>query len=148
MKRSSFFQCEKGVAAVEFAMVVPVLSLLLIGIVDYGMFINKKMQLQDLSRTVAQYVVQGGSDDDVMENIIETSNFYTSAQAIGQTITVTTEQVCECADGNSVSCSSTCNSGDYMRNYYTVMLGSTYEPILPGFDRVTLQGYSRIQYNP
>jgi len=148
MKRSSFFQCDKGVAAVEFAMIVPVLSLLLIGIVDYGMFINKKMQLQDLSRTVTQYVVQGGSDDDVMENIIETSNFYTNAQAVGQTITVTTEQICECVDGNSVSCSSTCSSGDYLRNYYTAMLESTYEPILPGFDRITLQGYSRIQYNP
>lgn len=148
MKRSSFFQCDKGVAAIEFAMIVPVLSLLLIGIVDYGMFINKKMQLQDLSRTATQYVVQGGSDEDVIENIIATSNFYTNAQAVGQTINVTTEQVCECTDGNSVSCSSTCNSEDYMRNYYIVTLGSTYEPILPGFDRVTLQGYSRIQYNP
>ena len=148
MTQSNFFQCEKGVAAVEFAMIAPVLLLLLIGTVDYGMFINSKMKLQDLSRSVAQYVVQGGNDDNVMEEIIQTSNFYAKAQAAGQTITVITEQMCECANGNNVDCSSTCGSNDYLRNYYTATLESTYAPIVPGFDSVTLQGYSRIQYNP
>ena len=112
MTQSNFFQCEKGVAAVEFAMIAPVLLLLLIGTIDYGMFINSKMKLQDLSRSVAQYVVQGGNDDNVMEEIIQTSNFYAKAQAAGQTITVITEQMCECANGNNVDCSSTCGSND------------------------------------
>ena len=148
MTQSDFFQCEKGVAAVEFAMIVPILLLILVGTVDYGMFINSKMKLQDLSRSAAQYVVQGGSDDDVMENIIQTSDFYTESQAAGQTITVTTEQICECANGNNIECDSTCGSNDYLRNYYIATLESTYAPIIPGFDNVTLQGYSRIQYNP
>ena len=148
MTQSNFFQCEKGVAAVEFAMIVPVLLLILVGTVDYGMFINSKMKLQDLSRSAAQYVVQGGSNDDVMKDIIQASDFYTKSQAAGQTITVTTEQVCECANGNSVECGSTCGSNDYLRNYYIATLESTYSPIIPGFNSITLQGYSRIQYNP
>lgn len=150
--RSEFFCCEKGVAAIEFAMLVPVLVVMVLGVVDYGTFINKKMKLQDLSRTAVQYVVQGGADVDVMENIVETSDFYVEAQAAGQTVNIVTGQQCECAGGMSVSCGGTCAGvGDYMRYYYTATLDSTFTPIFiyPGIPAsIRLEGYSRMQYNP
>ena len=152
MRRAGFFQCEKGVAAVEFALLVPVLVIILMGVVDYGTFMNQKMKLQDLSRTAVQYVVQGGSASDVMANIVETSDFYTAAGADGQTVNVDMAQECECAGGTSVSCSGTCSAvGDYMRYFYSARLDSTYTPIFvyPGLPTsIRLEGYSRMQYNP
>lgn len=133
-------------------MIVPILVLLVLGVVDYGTFINQKMKLQDLSRTVVQYVVQGGADVDVMTNIVETSDFYAAAKAVGQAVNVTTEQQCECANGVYAVCTGTCAGvGDYMRYYYAATIDSTYEPIFiyPGIPAsITLTGYSRMQYNP
>jgi Flp pilus assembly protein TadG len=143
---------EEGAAAVEFAMIVPVLVILVLGVVDYGTFINEKMKLQDLSRTVVQYVAQGGADADVMTAIVETSDFYNKAKANGQTVNVDTAQECECAGGVSISCNSVCvGAGDYIRYFYTATVDSTYEPIFvyPGLpSSIKLVGYSRMQYNP
>jgi Flp pilus assembly protein TadG len=153
-KLTTFIKCERGVAATEFALLVPVFVVITLGIVDYGRFINERMKLQELSRTAVQYVVQGGSDSDVVANIIQTSDFYERAVADGQTINVETSQECECADGASISCntSSTCSaSGDYKRYFYTATLESTYDTIFvyPGIpDSVSLTGYTRMQYNP
>ncbi|MCE9508434.1 MAG: pilus assembly protein [Alphaproteobacteria bacterium] len=149
MKR--LFQCERGIAAIEFAMIVPLLTLILIGVVDYGMFINQKMKLQDLARTATQYVVQGGSDANVMADVIQTSDFYNAATAQGQVITVTTAAQCECANGASVSCTGTCTGiGNYVRHFYSATLSSTYRPIFiyPGISSsLNITGYSRMQYS-
>ncbi|HEY4722139.1 MAG TPA: TadE/TadG family type IV pilus assembly protein, partial [Anaerolineae bacterium] len=116
MKR--FFQSERGIAAIEFAMILPVLTLILIGIADYGMFINQRMKLQDLSRTITQYVVQGGSDANVMADIVQTSDFYTASIAKGQAVDVVTATQCECAGGATVSCTSSCAGyNDYVRHF-------------------------------
>jgi len=144
-----FFRCERGIAAIEFAMIVPMLTMILIGVVDYGMFINQKMKLQDLARTATQYVVQGGSDTNVMADVFQTSDFYNAAAAEGQVITVTTETLCECANGASVSCSGICTgSGNYVRHFYSATVSSTYKPIFiyPGIaGSLNITGYSRMQ---
>ena len=151
-RQAGFFRCERGVAAIEFAMIVPVFALILIGIADYGMFMNQKMKIQDLSVTAVQYVAQGGSETNVVSGVINTSDFYVASAAKGQTINVTTSASCECANGNSISCNLTCpNTGDYLRHYYTVTLTSAYTPIFPypGIpNSITLTGSSRMQYNP
>jgi hypothetical protein len=149
--RLTFFRNESGVAAVEFALIAPVFLLLMAGILDYGLMINYQMKLQDLSRTAAQYVVQGGSDADVMEDIIETSDFYQDSVAKGQDIILSTDTECECGNGVSMSCALSCPSdGDYLRSFYIVTLTSTYQTLFPypGLDdSITVNGYSRLQYN-
>jgi Flp pilus assembly protein TadG len=144
-----FFRCERGIAAIEFALIVPMLIMILIGVVDYGMFINQKMKLQDLARTATQYVVQGGSDANVMADIIQTSDFYKAAAAKGQVITVATETLCECANAVAVSCTGTCTgSGNYVRHFYSATLSGTYKPLFvyPGIGSdLKLTGYSRMQ---
>lgn len=150
--KKRFWRCERGAAAVEFAFIVPIMALVVMGIVDYGTFINQRMKLQDLARTATQYVVQGGSDTDVVANIIESSDFYKDSAAKGQAITVTRQQLCECAGGRSINCNSSCpNSGDYIRYFYAVTLDSTYRPIFayPGISSsIALRGYARMPYNP
>ena len=64
---SSFVQCQRGVAAVEFALIAPILLILLIGVFDFGMFINTQMRLENLSRSIAEYIIQGGEEDHVAQ---------------------------------------------------------------------------------
>jgi Flp pilus assembly protein TadG len=151
-EEQSLLHCERGIAAIEFAIIAPVLIFLVIGVADYGMFMNQKMKLQDLTVMAVQYVSQGGSASNVVANVIDTSDYYIAAAAKGQVISVTTSDVCECSGGVSKACNLTCpNAGDYLRHFFAVTLQSTYTPIFayPGLPAsMTLQGYSRIQYNP
>jgi Flp pilus assembly protein TadG len=144
--RGQIIRDDKGVAAIEFAMVLPVLVLLLTGMVDYGMYIHKKMQLQELSRRAVEYVVQGGQESAVAANIIEASDLYDASS-----VTYSTETVCECADGDAIACTgSTCaDPNDYIRSFFATTVTGTYTPVLPypGFpDSITMTGYSRLQF--
>jgi Flp pilus assembly protein TadG len=51
---------EKGAAAVEFALVVPILLLLLLGIVEFGRIYNAQMQLTAASRDGARVMSING----------------------------------------------------------------------------------------
>jgi len=145
------YSCNEGVAAVEFALIVPVLILIVMGVIDYGTFINNKIKIQNLSRTAAEYVVQGGDPTNVEVNIIDTSKFYIDSQNAGTSLNVTTNNFCECAGGSEVSCGTTCSAqGDYLRNYFEVTIDATYSPmfVYPGIlDSIKITGYSHIQYN-
>jgi Flp pilus assembly protein TadG len=121
-----FWRDDKGVAAIEFAFIVPVLSLLVIGMVDYAVYIGKAMSLQQLATTAALYVVEGGQEADVKAAVIDTAAINTAANPV----TFTGEMVCECANGASVVCNGNCGDADFMRSYYSATVQATYKPIL------------------
>lgn len=140
---------DDGVAAIEFALLVPMLMVILTGLTDYGLYINTKMQLQALSDRTAQYVAQGGSENDVNANIIQRSSLYTDGASNQTSITFTSTTACECSDGVAVSCAGSCSGSDYVRNFYTATITGTYTPLLPwpGIpDSITLTGSSRLQF--
>lgn len=148
-----FRKDEKGVAAVEYALLVPILSVLLVGIMDYGMFIHERMQLDNLARECVQYVLQGGNPDDITADVIAHSDIYANVDQNQLSVTYTPPQLqCECSDGSSVSCSNnaTCPTGDYKRGFMSVSVTATYQPIIswPGIAaNKTMTGSARIQYN-
>lgn len=134
---------EDGVAATEFALVVPMLALLLVGIYDFGIYINQQMKLENAARASAEYLMRGGDSDDlstvVINNIVEDSNG----------ITITSDDVCECSGGGTVSCGSDESCDDsYKRRYRSVLLTQNYEPFFdfPGIpDSLELTGHARVQ---
>ena len=58
------FQPDDGAAAVEFALVLPILALILFGIIDYGLYFNASIQsrsgVHDAARAAAVAPSQGG----------------------------------------------------------------------------------------
>ena len=58
---NQFIKDKSGVAATEFALIAPVFLLLLIGVIDYGVYMNNVMHLENTARSAAQYVVQGAT---------------------------------------------------------------------------------------
>jgi hypothetical protein len=54
MRRQSAGDADRGAAAVEFALVVPVLLMILFGIVDYGLFFNNSLSVKQGVREAAR----------------------------------------------------------------------------------------------
>lgn len=52
-----FFKHQEGVAAIEFALILPVLMLMLIALWDLSNFSNEKMRLQQMVRAMTSNVV-------------------------------------------------------------------------------------------
>ena len=53
---------ERGAALVEFALVLPILLVILLGIVDFGLYFYNDLQLTHAARDAARYLTVGGPD--------------------------------------------------------------------------------------
>jgi len=120
-----------GNAAVEFALIMPILFLVLSGIFNFGLIIIQKNQLCSVLSAGLLYAVQGSSN---LTNIQATM---ASATAMSP-LTVTTTQFCGCADGSTVSCLSFCSGGVTPASYITLTASS----------QVTLYALDFILTNP
>lgn len=63
-KAFSFVRAERGVAVVEFALLLPFLLLIVFGIVDFGRAMNYKNELTQLSNQAARFAVVNKSPAD------------------------------------------------------------------------------------
>ncbi len=139
-----------GVAAVEFALLAPSLVFLLIGVFDYGMYMNETMKLENTARTAAEYLYEGGDEDNLVTDVYLPSSLNLTADTVG-TLTTNVEYICECVDGDVSDCDLGCTEdGDdtYMRRYLEITLSKSHETLLPypGFPGTkTLAGFVRLQ---
>lgn len=64
---------EKGQSLVEFAVILPILLLILMGIAEFGMMINSYLTIENASREGARRGIVGSSDTDIENSVIATS---------------------------------------------------------------------------
>jgi len=116
------FGC-RGNIILEFALVMPVLFLLLAGMFDLGRFAIEKSSMLKGARAGSQYAIVAYS---------ESSNINTTAQnATGLSgVTATNTVFCECVAGTAVSCSTTCGSGQTLKRYVTVTTNKSFTSVL------------------
>lgn len=119
-----------GVAAVEFAIIAPVMIALLGGAVDIGIAVDRAIRLENAARTAAQHITRMPT----ATAAAETAGLATLAGAAGATVTVA-PAVCQCPPngaaigGAVVACTSTCANG--MAIYVTVTATQPFTPIFP-----------------
>lgn len=56
---------QKGQSLVEFAIILPIILLLLMGIAQFGMLLNSYLTLQNTTREGARLAIVGGSDIEI-----------------------------------------------------------------------------------
>lgn len=100
-----FFRAQGGAAAVEFALIVPVLAALLLGVFDLGQMTYDRTDLHTAVRSGAQYFMAGGEDINEARAIVEQS--WTNRPEISQ---VTVERCCKCAEADA-PCGQLCPDG-------------------------------------
>ncbi len=112
-----------GNVMIEFALALPVLVLLLVGLLDLGSFSLQKSAMLQGARAGAQYgIVASG----------ETANINATARtATGlASVTASTTLFCECTAGTTVSCSTTCSGSLTLKRYLTVSTTKPFDSVL------------------
>jgi Flp pilus assembly protein TadG len=119
----------RAVAAIEFAILAPLLILMLVSAVDLGFGIYRRMQVQNAAQAGASYAMLHG----YLPNSI--SSAVTSATALsGITASPGPSEYCGCPSTSGITsapCSSTCPDGAVAGTYVTVSAEATYNTILP-----------------
>jgi Flp pilus assembly protein TadG len=136
-----------GSAIIEFALILPFLILLMIGLVDLGFGAYQSMQVHAAAEAGAQYALRHNWDATAIATAVTSATGSSGISANPAPI-----QVCGCPDGGTFtlkpSCG-TCPSGSPAGVYASVSARLTYSPVLPypGLpDPLTLTGqaYRRI----
>src|ERR1700756_4962665 len=59
-----------GAVAVEFGFLIPVLALMVISVIDIGLGVYRKMQVEDAAQAGVQYAVMHGFDANAISNAV------------------------------------------------------------------------------
>jgi Flp pilus assembly protein TadG len=117
-----------GVAAVELALIAPVLTLMMVAVTDIGMGIYRKMQVEHAAQVGAQYAMRNGFDANAISNAVISATRVSSITAFPAPV-----NFCGCATASgvsTVSCGTTCPGGAVAGTYTTVSAQGTYSSLL------------------
>ena len=84
--RRSLWQCERGAELVEFALVFPLLLLVMLGIMDFGFMFQRYEVLTNAAREGARLAILPGYTD---ANVTTRVNAYLTASGLTAPVTVT-----------------------------------------------------------
>lgn len=110
----------EGVVSIEFALVAPILLLILLHLVDFGLAFNKRMKLESAARAGLQYAMVNKGDT---AGIVAAVNQATDLDPSEVTVTVT--EFCECGAAGA-PCGTTCEDGSWPATYVRVTTDSTF----------------------
>jgi len=118
---------ERGAAAVEFALLLPVLLLLVFGIIDFGRALNAQITLTQAAREGARLAALGTPVPTVI------SSTQTAATGLGTAVTVT---VTACPAGATQTTSAVVNASYTFRFVTPIraiagLFGGTFSPTIP-----------------
>lgn len=116
-----------GVAAVEFSIVVPLLTLMVIAIADIGFAVFRKAQVEDAAQAGVEWAIRNGFDSNGISNAV------TSASNASIIASPAPAQFCGCATTSSISavaCGTPCPDGTLAGTYATVSAQLTYNTTL------------------
>jgi len=133
MARNGFTKANSGAAAIEFAILGAVLSLIVVAIGDLGMGFYSYLQVQTSAQSGAQYAAVHGFNSTAVSNAVTSA---TSVTGIAASPAPT--QFCGCVSGTTVApatCGSTCSDGMTAGTYVTASAQRTYSTLIsyPGF---------------
>jgi len=146
-----------GVAAVEFAIVVPPLLLMMVCTADLGFGMYRKLQVQNAAQAGAEYAIAHGyqfssmSSTAVLTNITTAVTGATAFLNIAATPAPSQFYGCPSTNGvTAVNSGSTCSDGSVAGTYFTVSAKGTYTtlvtyPVLPDTFIFASQSTVRIQ---
>ncbi len=95
-----------GNATVEFALLAPLLMLLVVGLADFGLAVHDRMRLASAVRAGLQYAIHHSANPAQIEQAV-----LGAVGPLAASTTVSVAEGCECPDGTAVECDDTCPAG-------------------------------------
>lgn len=119
---------QDGVAVVEFALVAPVLALLMIGMVNLSMGFNRKLELEQAANRSIEKVMQTTMSD----TVLGTLRAEAAAAAMVPIADVTVDNYLECNNVRQVDYDTVCPDGQRYSRYLSVQVTDRFKPVLGG----------------
>jgi Flp pilus assembly protein TadG len=119
---------KRGVAAVEFGLMIPLLSLMAVSVTDIGLALYRKMQVEEAAQAGAQYAIARGFDASGISSAVTNATSSTDITASPAPV-----QFCGCptsAGVSAVTCGTACTGGAQAGTYTTVSARATYYTII------------------
>lgn len=115
-----------GNVAVEFALLAPLLVVMLTGLADFGRVTYDRMALETAARSAVQYARQNPND---------TAGITAAALNAGGLDAAAAVEIpapfCECPNGTSIGCSTVCPGGEPILRFLSVTVRHDFEPFFP-----------------
>jgi hypothetical protein len=130
IKLRGLLRQDGGNAAVELALILPILIVLLAGLIDFGRAYFTAMELENAARAGAQYGLLNGSTDLAgVENTVRGAT-----DVPDEDLTVNTLSFCRCPDGSVQACSGGDCGGFSPGTYISISASTGFVPIFPFAD--------------
>jgi len=142
----------RGVAAVEFAVIAPMLLLLLGGVVDFGLIMSGRSKLANAVAQAVQTALLTGPSvtQAILQSVVQTAAT-NSGLTPTVTVTVTGSPACYCISGSPAAlsstftalsaqntCTGTCPTGSTGPAAYVVVAASyVYSPLMPLYSQLS-----------
>ncbi len=147
-RRSHFSADERGVSAIEFGLILPIIVLMSIATLDLGHGLYRSMQVQNAAHVGAQFASMRGFDQAQISQVVTGSTGFNLISAAPAP-----KQFCGCSSAGGVveiDCKSKCAGGAAPGTYVTVSAQGTYQtlipyPILPSSYQLNSQSTVRVQ---
>lgn len=133
-KAHGFLRCRRGTAALELALLAPLLALVIGGLVEFGLTFHEINRLNSAARAGAQFAIGKASFATDLAGIRRAAE-----QDMGsdeEALTVSVAEVCQCPGGGGVDCSGTCGSYGKPQTFLTVHVEKPYESLLRHFNLI------------
>lgn len=119
--------------AVEIALTMPILLLMIVAVVDVGMALHRKMTMEQAAKVGTQFgmlrkPIQGDVTNirTAAQNALPASWFEAGNS---EPATVTPALTCECPSLGTVACSTTCPAGEQRTTLLTITVTKVHKPL-------------------
>ena len=127
-------RADGGAAAVEFALIAPLLLLMILGVTELGKIVYYRSVLESAARAGIQKaftstLTSSSGRTTAQTNMETAADLAITNSGIGGTVTSTAVVTCECSDFSVITCvTGTCVTGS-VRYIATVTMTRTYTPL-------------------
>lgn len=119
---------KRGVAAIEFGLMIPLLSLMVVSVTDIGLAVYRKMQVENAAQAGAQYAIARGFDASGISSAVTSATNSTAITASPAPV-----KFCGCPTSTGIStvtCGTVCAGGAQAGSYATVSAQATYNTLI------------------
>lgn len=117
----------RGLAAVEFAFVLPILAILLAGLIDFSRLASQRMQVRAAAQAGADYVLRAGWDEAAVRRSITGSTSLPTSAEPGPRF------VLACLAGTEIieTTAETCTNGTKSGTYVITSARASFKALMP-----------------
>src|SRR5689334_24395888 len=118
------YRDHRASVAIETAIIAPVLIFLVLGIVDYAMYVMDSMRVAKGVASAVQFAMYNSDNDDGIRQVAYTASKFTSSQA-----SIDIQHLCECP--NTGTCADNCPNDNNKKIFVSVPKQYPYTPTIP-----------------